>query len=70
MKATCPKNPKHKTFTTTAHVMQEWVVDEHGEFKFIECERSGGCLEVSKKPDPDNLWTCYICGAEAKVTSD
>lgn len=68
MKAVCPKNPKHKKFVTTAHVMQEWVVDEHGEF--IKVARNGECLEVVADPDPGNDWTCYVCGAEAKVRKD
>ena len=65
MKVTCPKNPKHKTFITTAHVMQEWIVNEHGEFNRVH--RDGECLEVIITPDPEEVWTCYFCGAEAKV---
>ena len=63
MKAVCPKNPKHKKFITTAHVMQLWVVDEHGEF--IRCEDE--CMEVTNGPDPCNTWTCAICLEEARV---
>lgn len=68
MKAICPKNPKHKKFVTTAHIMQEWVVDQEGEF--IKVGKGGECLEVTEQPDPDNLWTCHACGAEAVVTED
>jgi hypothetical protein len=65
MKATCPNNKKHKRFITTAHVMQEWVVDEKG--NFLEVGDGGHNLEVSQDPDPANLWTCAICFAEATV---
>jgi hypothetical protein len=63
MKAQCPKDPTHKEFITTAHVMEDWKVDEHG--NFIEQLE---CLQTDHGPDPDNNWTCAICGAEAEVT--
>jgi len=66
MKAICPKNLKHKRFLTTAHVMQEWVVDEHG--NFIKC--ADDCLEVTEEPSPCNVWHCNVCMTEAKVTED
>ncbi len=62
LKATCPVNPDHKTFVTTAHVMEEWKVDEHGEF--IEVTMT---LQVDVGPDPDNIWCCSECGAQAMV---
>lgn len=62
-KATCPNDPKHDRFTTTAHVMQEWVVNSEGGFLEVMVE----CLEVTHEPHPDNLWTCAICGADATV---
>jgi succinate dehydrogenase/fumarate reductase-like Fe-S protein len=65
MKATCPKNKKHKKFITTAHVMQEWVVDEKG--NFLEVEDGGHNLEVTQDPDPANIWHCAICGEQATV---
>lgn len=64
MIATCPNNPDHKKFTTTAHVSETWLVDEYGNF----LEGLGGG-ETTHKPDPDNIWTCHECGAEAKVES-
>ena len=63
MTATCPNNPEHKRFLTTAHVMQEWVVDEKGEFVRVANE----CLDVTHRPTECNTWTCEVCGAEAKV---
>ena len=66
MKATCPKNKKHKKFITVAHVMQEWVVDPEGEF----IEERTACLEVTHDPDPGNTWACAVCGEEAVVVED
>jgi len=64
MKAICPTNPKHKTFITTAHVQQEWKVDEHGEFIEVVHE----CLDTTHGPDIGNTWSCTECFAEAIVT--
>jgi hypothetical protein len=66
MKARCPNNKDHKEFITVAHVMQDWKVDEHGEFIAVVEE----CSQVSFKPDSGNIWTCAICGAEAIVESN
>jgi len=65
MKATCPFDPKHKKFVTVAHVAQDWVVDEHGEFIEVDAYFGGG--ETTHKPDPGNTWTCWECGSEAIV---
>ena len=62
MRARCPKNHKHNRFTTTAHEVHDWVVDEEGEFV-----KDLGCSEVDEGPDTENVWTCYICGAEAVI---
>ena len=66
MKAVCTNNPKHNKFVTTAHVVQEWVVDKEG--NFIKITKRGYCLEVTHKPSSDNCWTCEICGAIAEIT--
>lgn len=66
MKAICPNNIEHKQFVTTAHVCQDWVVDENGNF----LEEENGCVEVTHGPDVDNIWTCKICGAEAVIEKD
>lgn len=65
MKAMCPNDPTHTTFETTGHVMQLWLVDESGEFLDVLDDS----MEVSHGADPDNLWRCATCGAEAVVTS-
>ena len=64
MKARCPKNPDHKHFITVAHVTQDWVVDEEG--NFVEVHSDEG--ETTHGPNPGNTWTCAECGAEAEVT--
>jgi len=63
MRAVCPNDPTHKEFITVASVMQDWKVDENGEF--LDAIPGGEC--VLHKPDPGNIWTCTACGAEAVV---
>ena len=58
--ARCPKDATHKRFITTAHVMQDWVVDPRG--YFLE-ERE--TLLTDHGPDPRNNWTCAECGTQA-----
>jgi hypothetical protein len=63
IKATCPTDPTHNEFITTAHIMQDWRVDEHGNFIDIHTD----CLEVSHEPDIGNVWTCSVCYVDAVV---
>jgi hypothetical protein len=62
LKITCPKNSKHDRFITTAHVMQEWKVDNNGELVTV----TDNSLQVTHFPEEGNLFTCK-CGAEAIV---
>lgn len=64
MRAKCPNNPEHKQFVTVAHVTEDWVVDEKGNFIAV-FEGSEG--QTVHKPDPGNTWTCVICETEAEV---
>lgn len=64
MKAVCPNNKEHKRFITVAHIAQDWVVDEYGNF----LEVSEDCTETVAFPDSRNTWTCKECGAEATVS--
>lgn len=66
MKAICPTSENHKEFYTTAHVVQNWKVNETGEFLEVKED----CIEVASPPDKDNVWVCAICGKEAKVIDD
>ena len=53
----CPKCGA-MSFVVTAHVTQDWVVDENGDF--INCEDD--CVEVTHFPDDTDFWTCNNCG--------
>jgi hypothetical protein len=64
MKATCPNDKKHDKFVTVAHVAEDWVVDPNGNFI---CEASNPDRQTVHGPTVGNTWTCYICGANAKV---
>jgi hypothetical protein len=64
MKATCPMDHMHATFTTVATVCEEWLVDENG--NFLD-KAKGGFDQVTHGPDRDNEWTCATCGTLATV---
>lgn len=49
------------TFRATAHVTQDWEVDENGNFQ--DC--IDDCLEVTHFPDDDDIWDCANCGYSA-----
>lgn len=57
MAKVCPKCGG-KEFGVTAHVTQDWVVDENGEF----IKTTNECTEVTHRPDDDDIWTCEQCG--------
>lgn len=63
MKATCKNNCEKKLFVTTAHVVEEWVVDAKG--NWVETVET---LETAHGPDAGNTWTCYECGEVTEVT--
>lgn len=63
LKVTCPKSKRHKRFSVTAHVVQEWAVDSTGEY----IATLTPCLEVAHRPERGDLFTCCTCGTEAKV---
>ena len=65
-RAVCPNNPTHKKFHASAHVVQDWVVDEHGNFTKTLNE----CDQVLHFPDSEDIWTCDECGAEVKFISE
>jgi len=64
MIATCPKNSEHKRFVTVAHVTEDWLVDERGDFVEVA---PGSESQVVHEPHPDNIWTYAVCGAQARV---
>lgn len=63
IKATCPNNPEHNQFITTAHEVHDWIVDENGDFV-----KDLGCEEVAHRPNKDNNWSCLECGESAILT--
>lgn len=60
----CPNDPSHVQFHTTAHVVQDWLVDADGDH--IETLDTEDAM-VAAGPDDGNLWTCATCGAEATM---
>ena len=56
-KYACPKCGRDK-FHVTAHVAQDWLVNEHGEFQ----ETIDECSQVLHEPDDEDVWTCAGCG--------
>lgn len=44
-------------FLVTAHVCQDWKVDENGEFLEIINE----CSQVTHHPDDNDIWQCFQC---------
>lgn len=57
----CPESNKHKKFGVTAHVTQDWIVNEFGDF--TSC--TNVCVEVTHRPNKNDVATCVTCGAEA-----
>ena len=62
MKATCPVDPTHNRFITTATVQEDWLVTATGDY--IETKAS---VQTLRGPDPDNTWECAVCGAAAVI---
>lgn len=62
MRATCPNNKDHKKFITSAIVIEDWVVDENGNFSEL-----GGESQVMKAPSIYNDWICADCGERALI---
>lgn len=65
MTARCPNDPNHERFVTTAHVVEEWLVNKNGDW--IDTIQ---CLEITHGPDKNNVWNCFECGAIAVVEND
>lgn len=52
----CPKCGNNHFFVS-AHVVQDWKVDENGNF----LETINECSEVTHTPDDEDIWTCSNC---------
>lgn len=57
----CPKCGGFR-FAVTAHVTQDWEVDDQGQF--VRC--TNDCVEVTHSPDMEDLWGCVDCGYSAE----
>lgn len=57
----CTSDFNHKKFIGTAHVTQDWELDENGNFNRAIQE----CVEVTHSPDKNDVITCAICGSDA-----
>ena len=55
----CPKC-SGKIFHVTAHVTQDWLVNEYGDY----LETVEACSQVVHFPDNDDVWLCVTCGYE------
>jgi len=56
----CPICGNEK-FYVTAHVTQDWLVDNNGDYVKTESE----CVEVIHKPNDEDVWVCANCGWDA-----
>ena len=59
-KKKCPKCGSG-IFYVTAHVTQDWEVDEYGNFINVVDD----CVEVTHHADDDDMWECVTCGHNA-----
>jgi ribosomal protein S27E len=65
MKLICPNDKAHKRFCVTAHVTEDWIVDEQGDFLETDCDC--GLTQVIHRPDAQDYYTCAECGTEAII---
>lgn len=56
----CPKCGGTE-FIVSAHVAQDWLVDENGNF----LEVTEDCTDVVHQPDDGDVWQCDSCGYAA-----
>ena len=56
----CPKCGCNQ-FLVTAHVTQDWEVDGNADF----IKAVNDCVDVTHKPDDEDLWECNNCGYAA-----
>ena len=52
----CPKCGGNQ-FAATAHVTQDWLLNEYGHF--VEC--TDNCVETTHYPNEDDIWDCKKC---------
>jgi hypothetical protein len=60
-KMVCSEDSSHDKFKTCVTELVEWEVDCYGDFL-----QAGESIDTIDHPDPDNRWTCAVCGADAE----
>lgn len=71
MRLTCPNDPEHDSFYTTAEVLEEWITDRHGNW-----QETTATIETTRAPTADSQWLCKDCqdmgrhSQEARVERD
>ena len=65
MKLVCPKDSTHKRFSASAHVTEDWVVDEHG----VWLENCDEPQQLVSGPHFD-VSVCHECGEWAITTEE
>lgn len=48
----------HTEFLVTAHVTQDWRVDENGDYIDMALD----CVDVTHWPNDEDIWECAKCG--------
>lgn len=64
MKIICPYDSTHKKFLAVAHVAEEWVIDDKG--NFLECVKT---VETTHKPSYGDRFVCLDCEEETEAFS-
>ena len=61
-KVICPRNPEHKEFSVTAHVAEDWKVDERGNFISVIAT-----IDTIHSPSKGDMFWCIACKDEAQT---
>lgn len=65
----CPRCGNTKEFYVSAHVVQDWKVDNNGNF----IKSVNDCVEVTHFPNNEDVWECANChydGAGSRFETD
>jgi len=65
MKLACPANPEHKRFSVMAHVTEEWIVDENGDFLEMGSVDVGSVTQRPRVGSDEFHFVCDDCGTDA-----
>ena len=62
MRVRCKKSLAHDHFITTAHVVEEWEVDDQADFI-----STSTTIETTHAPNEDNVFSCMACNSDCEV---